>query len=175
MDWRRFNIILLSFAVVLGLCACSTTGKKNKFSALRIHLETARDGTDRNKPVPLFRDKSQLVNIESSPFLSEGNVSEARIVEAVGGFAVEIQFERRGAWLLETYSTANRGRRFAIYAEFKDPADPKQVINRWIAAPLIQKRVTSGILSFTPDATRAEAEEFVKGLNLLAKKMEKSW
>jgi len=115
------------------------------------------------------------VNIESSPFLSEGNVSEARIVEALGGFAVEIQFERRGAWLLETYSTANRGRRFAIYAEFKDPADPKQVINRWIAAPLIQKRVTSGILSFTPDATRAEAEEFVKGLNLLAKKMEKSW
>lgn len=175
MFHRRFNIYLALGLGLLLLPGCSTTSDKKQTSILRIHLETNRDGTDRTKPVPIYRDKAYLVNVESSPFLTEANVSEARIVEAVGGFALEIKFERRGAWLLEEYSTANRGRRFGIYAEFKDPADPKKVTARWLAAPLNQQRNATGIITFTPDASREEAAELVKGLNNLAKKLNDSY
>jgi hypothetical protein len=175
IDRPCFNIYLLLLVVACGLTACSSTRHKKNFSALRIHLETNRDGSSRSTAVPVYREKSYMVNIESAPFLTEGNVSEASVVEAVGGFGIELKFERRGAWLLETYSTANRGRRFAIFAEFQDPENPKTPINRWIAAPLIQQRITNGTLTFTPDASRAEAEEFVKGLNRLAKKLSSSW
>jgi len=175
--WQGFNTYLLLAAVVGSLCACGTTSKRKNFSALRIHLETNRDGTDRSKAVPILRDKSQMINVESAPFLAEGNVAEAKLVDEVGGFAVEIKFERRGVWLLESYTTANRGRRLAIYAEFADPADPerKKIVSRWLAAPLVQKRISDGVLTFTPDASREEMTEWVRGLNLLAKKLASSW
>ena len=40
---------------------------------------------------------------------------------------------------------------------------------RWLAAPSINRLVANGTLTFTPDASREEAEQLVKGLNLAAK------
>jgi len=34
-----------------------------------------------------------------------------------------------------------------------------------LAAPLIQRRISDGVLSFTPDATRADTDEIALGLN----------
>jgi hypothetical protein len=39
-------------------------------------------------------------------------------------------------------------------------------------APLITGRINNGLLSFTPDMTRDEATEFVKGLNNVAKQFQ---
>jgi hypothetical protein len=41
---------------------------------------------------------------------------------------------------------------------------------RWLAAPVISHRIGDGVLVFTPDATREEAEEIALGLNNVAKK-----
>ena len=41
---------------------------------------------------------------------------------------------------------------------------------RWLAAPRINKRIADGVLVFTPDATREEAEQIALGLNNLAQK-----
>ena len=45
----------------------------------------------------------------------------------------------------------------------------RQMANgRWLAAPLITHRIGDGVLAFTPDMSRAEADQFVLGLNNVA-------
>lgn len=113
-----------------------------------------------------------MVNVEKNPFITESFVKEARVVDTVGGFAVKLTFERRGAWILEQYTASNQGKRIAVYAEFFDPPGSKTNITRWLAAPITAKRITDGVFTFTPDATRDEADAFVLGLSKLAKKTE---
>ena len=74
---------------------------------------------------------------------------------------MSIQFDHQGTLLLEQYSTLNRGRKFAIFTQFGD----KLKESRWLAAPIISRRITDGLLMFTPDATREEAEQIARGLN----------
>jgi hypothetical protein len=44
---------------------------------------------------------------------------------------------------------------------------------RWLAAPQITKHLSAGVFTFTPDATREEAERIVTGLNNVAEKVKK--
>jgi len=44
-------------------------------------------------------------------------------------------------------------------------------MGRWLAAPLINRRMADGMITFTPDASREETEKFVEGLNNSAKKL----
>ena len=43
----------------------------------------------------------------------------------------------------------------------------------WLAAPLIRRPIADGVLTFTPDASREEAEKIVKGLNNVTEKIKK--
>lgn len=174
LGFNLYLVAALTFSLGLG---CSSTGKKRRMAALTVHMEADSGQTRNSKPVPIYRGKPIMVNVEHSPFLKEGLVDKAEVIEVVGGFALQITFVRRGAWLLEQYTTANRGRRMAIQADFADPADPnhKKRVTRWIAAPLITHRIGDGVLTFTPDATREEADEIVLGLNNLSKKMDDSF
>jgi murein DD-endopeptidase MepM/ murein hydrolase activator NlpD len=40
---------------------------------------------------------------------------------------------------------------------------------RWLAAPIITRRISNGVLVFTPDCSREEADQLVLGLNNVAK------
>jgi preprotein translocase subunit SecD len=172
--WHRFNGYLLP-AVTLGLavvCGCRTEEGKHEgaLGTLQVFLEVNEDAAKRSRPVPIYRDNPFTVNVESQPFLTEANVSEARVIEAVGGFAMSIRLDRQGTWLLEQYTIANRGKHLAILTQFPNPQDPKTHQNRWLAAPLISGRISDGTLVFTPDATREEAYQVVLGLNNVARK-----
>ena len=159
---NRFNIYLLvALLATLGGAGCESLGKKKEASTLHLHLEVTRDGTDKNAPVPINRTDPIYINVEKQPFLDEGRVAKAAVIDVMGGFAIFIQFDRQGTWLLEQYSTANKGRHVAIMSEFGEA--------RWLAAPVMNKRISDGTLVFTPDATRAEAERIVHGLNNVAK------
>jgi preprotein translocase subunit SecD len=153
------------------LCGCqSSPGKpKGLVATLRLHLEMNADRSDRSTPVPIHRANPFLVNVEKAPFLDERSVTNAAVVEAMGGFAIQVQFDTTGARLLEQYSTANRGRRCAIFTQFGD----KNPQPRWLAAPLLSRTITDGVLVFTPDATREEAEQIVRGLLNLKKEIQK--
>jgi len=50
----------------------------------------------------------------------------------------------------------------------------KALDSRWLAAPLISRRVDNGILTFTPDCDRNDADQIVLGLNATAKALHKS-
>jgi len=162
---KRFNIYLglLLASVIAGGCQ-SAAKRSREISTLRLHLEVNPDGTDRNKPVPVYRASPVMINVENTPFLHEANISMAQVVEATGGFAIQVQFNSYGGKLLEQYSTAWKGKRIAIFSQFGDTAAQ----SRWLAAPLITRKITDGLLVFTPDATREEAERIVSGLNVVA-------
>src|SRR5687767_10143118 len=158
----RFNTYL---ALLLLLAAACRSPEKKEATQLRLFIEVTPDNTGRNHPVSIGRTDPFVVNVEKEPFLNEGNVAKAWVVDALGGFQIMLQFDRRGTWLLEQYSTAHKGRRVGILAQFGEL--------RWIAAPILQQRISDGLLVFTPDATREEAERIVRGLKNVAKVIQK--
>lgn len=163
----RFNLKLLLSASLVALLGCqSPEARQAKQPAtLRVHLETNPNPPGQSDRVLVLRDAPIAINIEKSPFLNEAHVASARVLDTAEGFIVSIQFDRQGQWLLEQYSAANSNRRFAIRTQFRQNTN---AFDRWIAAPLITHRITDGVLNFTPDADRAEAEIFVQGWNNVA-------
>jgi preprotein translocase subunit SecD len=106
--------------------------------------------------------------VNNAPFLDESSITNAAVVDTRdGGFAIQIQFSRHGMLVLDTVTTENRGRHFAIFSQF-GPGKLEQ--QRWLGAPYIGSSLTGGILIFTPNSTREEAEQVVQGLNNVAKK-----
>jgi preprotein translocase subunit SecD len=116
-----------------------------------------------------MRSDPVLITIARDPILTEANIAAARVIDTPGGFAIEIQFDENGSWLLEQYSAANPGGHFAVFGQWGD----KLANGRWLAAPLITHRIANGALSFTPDTSRAEAGQLVLGLNKVAAKIRK--
>ena len=103
-------------------------------------------------------------------FLTEEQVKSAKVVDTIGGFVVQIQFDRQGSMLLEQYTGGNVGKHITLFAAFGEKANKPAPHTRWLAAPLITRRISDGLLTFTPDATREEAELLVAGLENMAKK-----
>lgn len=162
-----FNTYLCALAL-LGLCGCLTdqgneTKPSKQMSSLRIHCETVSGGSTPGIEVPIWRSSPKLVPIDRAAFVTEANVMAAAVVEQPGGFAIEVQLDRQGTWLLEKNTVLIRGRRLAIFGEFGE--------DRWLAAPVISKVISNGRLVFTPDATREEAERLVLGLNNVSRKL----
>ena len=289
---RQFNIYL-ALAVLLGLgCGCQTGGK-TLTAALRMHIETSPGPTGTSPQISVVRSDPVLVTIRRDPILTEANILQAKVINAQGGFALELKFDGTGTWLLEQYSASNPGNHFAIWAQWsenefspfamgdlvnlpslagklKQPTDAvssclkdrlsattleilagyqptnsnpvplqtalvadlnriiqgqsiystqrfagivlrratqqvlarnpegknvlrlnrlliedayprelsrnrkKAVDSRWLAAPLISRRIGNGVLAFTADCDRNEADQLVSGLNITAKEIHKS-
>jgi hypothetical protein len=163
-----FNIYY-SLALALALLAgCQTPEERERskeMSTLRLHLEVNPDGTDRSGPVPVFRENPVLVNVERNPFLHEGDIAKALVADVLGGYVIQVQFDTHGVLALDTVTAAHKGRRVAVFSEF-GPV-------RWLAAPVMNKRIRDGLLTFTPDASHEEAERIVRGLNNVVAKNRK--
>ena len=168
----RFNFYLalvLTSALAIG---CQSTDRKEKkiLSTLRLHLEMNPDPTGRSETADVYRESPVRFTIDKVPFLSEANVKQAKVIDVTGGFALEIQFDRQGSWLLEQY-TAKPSRHIVIMSQFAPPGEDKLNKGRWLAAPLVRNHITDGLFSFTPDATREEADRIALGLNNVARRL----
>ena len=166
---RQFNIYLALASLLGGGCGCQTNPQDKVVGALRVHIEVNPDPAGASQIVSVLRSDPVLVTIKNEPILTEANVVVAKVMDATGGFDIEIKFDENGTWLLEQYSAANPGRHFAIFGQWSEkPGD-----GRWLAAPLITRRISGGVLAFTPDCSREEADQFALGLNNFAKKNRK--
>jgi len=164
----RFNIYL-ALVILLGLaCGCQTS-KPKQVAALRVHIETTSDTSDAGQQISVLRSDPVLVTIKREPILTEANLVNARVIDAQGGFALQFKFDENGTWLVEQYSAANPGRHFVIWGLWSE----KPIDSRWLAAPLITHRIAGGMLVFTPDCSREEADQLVTGLNAAAKEIHK--
>jgi hypothetical protein len=167
LAWH-FNIYL-ALAVLVGLTGGGETTKKDPKAALRVHIETSPDPAGTSQQITVLRSDPVLVTIKREPILSEANVVTAKIIEAQGGFAFEIKFDENGTWVLEQYSAANPGRHFLVFGQWGE----KLAEGRWLAAPLISRRISNGTLAFTPDCSREEADKLIPGVNAAAKEIQK--
>lgn len=173
---KRFNVYLVMFGLAVGIvCGCHTPElgtKKEPLSTFRVYMETHRDASNPSQSITVGRTHPVRFNVGKDPILSEKNIKEAKVVDEFGGFAIQIQFDRQGTWLFEQFTTGNHGKHLAILSQFPTPPDEKLNEGRWLAAPRISNNVTNGVLLFTPDATRAEADQIVLGLTDVAKHLQ---
>ena len=142
-------------------------GKERTF--LRVHMTEKPDGTGRNALITVYRAKPITISVHKAQFLDEANIEKAEVIDDMGGFAIKLQFDRRGAMQLANTSSAYKGQQIAIVSWFGDGPDKL----RWLAAPYMTRPIENGILTFTPDCTREEAERICLGLNNTAKQIEK--
>lgn len=157
---RRFNIYLLAALSALLFCGCAThKKKKDPVTGLRVHAQ-AKENTTFTRKIKVFEHAPIEMQVDQSTLLTDAEVSNARVVDALGGFALIIKFDKRGQWLLDEHSSLNIGRHLAIFVQYGEKSEKA----RWIAAPIISNRISDGALIFTPDVTREEAELIAKGL-----------
>jgi preprotein translocase subunit SecD len=164
----RFNLFLALIILAAGLCGCSTWFHKDKpLAALRVHIELAPDTVagPETQAVTVLRADPVKVTIDKTPILTEANLVGARVINTPEAPALEMRFDENGTWILEQYSASNPGRHFVIFGQWGKKAKD----GRWIAAPIISQRINDGILSFTPDMSKAEAGQFIVGLSNSAK------
>ena len=161
--------ICSALAALAVFCACfagcKSTGDKHdkETTAIRLYLEASASDAGRSKTVLILREHPTAMQIQDSSFLDERFVENASVLDWNGSFLIQIKFDWHGAIMLGNVTTANPGKHIAIESSFGE--------QRWLAAPSIQRRMTDGVITFTPDATREEADRIVRGLNNLAKKL----
>ena len=168
---RRLNSNFLLGLGLVVLCAAGCNSpehaRKKETATIAIHIETGAQAGEKASRISVFRASPIELTVEKQPFIHEAFLTEAHVVSVMDGFAITLQFDRRGTLLLEQYTAGNLGRHFAIEVQFgKDLAQ-----QRWLAAPVIQRRISNGVLTFTTDATREEAEQIVLGLSNVGKKI----
>ncbi len=179
--WPRFNLFFALAALAWLPCGCQSTSSLNPFkksdptSVVRIHIELAANNVaggqlSTAETISLLRANPVSVTIDKDPILTEGNLVAAKVISTPEAPAIELRFDSNGTWILEQYSAENPGRHFVIFGQWGD--DLKN--SRWLAAPLITQRINDGIISFTPDMSKDEADLFVKGLNTYAKQFQTS-
>jgi len=163
----RFNTYLLFLAIALSVgCKSPEQKKRDKTVAkLRLFLEGAQDGTDNYETIEIS-GVSLLANRE--PFLDEGNILRVAVLETRdGGFAMRLEYDQHGRFVLDAISAQYRSRRIIVFAQL---SVPETVTSHWLAAPLIGGRILDGQILFTPNATREEAEQIALGVNNLVAK-----
>lgn len=171
---RRFNIILWLLLCSFAVAGCRSTASKREKAPglLRIHMEATRHIDGRTTPITVFPSSPMTLEIEATPFLTEQFVRDAQVIDSLGGFAMVIQLDHSGRLLLEQYTAVNRELRLAIFSRFPLPSTEKYTeTNRWLGIPKVSQSLTNGMIIFTPDATRLEAEQIAKSLRNTAKKL----
>src|SRR5438445_2499342 len=156
----RFNCyLLLPFLALIAGCKTAverTSGQA--VSTFRLHLEGNPGGAG---SVAVIQIAGAELYVNTAPFLDERSVTNAAVVDTRdGGFAIRVQYDRHGTLVLDTVTTEYRGRHVVIFTQF-GPGKLEQ--KRWLGAPYIGSSITSGVLIFTPNSTRAEAEQVVQG------------
>lgn len=162
-----FNIYLLLAFVALAV-SCKTPEERKRAkeaSTLRVYMESNWNASDRDRGVQIYRKQPMRITVERSPFLTEADLVVASVIDLPGGFAIKAQFDGHGALVLEGATVAHKGQHLVLQSDFGE--------TRWLAAPVITRRISNGELIFTPDATREESDRIVRGLNNMVKRIKK--
>src|SRR5436190_22799225 len=124
----RFNTYFAVAMVALLGAGCASSkpdhdeaGKKKKKrqeAVLKLHLEINADGTDRVGTATVGRSAPFTMSIEKKAFLTQLQIVNAQLLETQGGYSISLQFDHKGTWMLDQYSTANKGRHIAVWAEY---------------------------------------------------------
>ncbi|HUL51449.1 MAG TPA: hypothetical protein VLU94_02570 [Candidatus Nitrosotalea sp.] len=175
-----FNTYLILPALLLASGCKSPEQKKHDktLATFRVFLEAPADSRPPPQSLQGVLGGNAVVEIagasivvNNTPLLDESMVEKAMIMETQdGGFALQIILDSHGKLMLESVTTANPNRHLGILSRW---GVDKQVTQRWLAAPMISAPISEGVLIFTPNTTREEADQIVLGLSNVVKKRKK--
>ena len=169
----RFNayLLLVVASLAVGCKSAEERRQAKSVTAFRLHLEADPGGTESSAVIEIAGAK---LSVNNTPFLDESSITNAAVVETRdGGFAIRVQYDRHGTLVLDSVTRSNRGRHLGIFTQF---GHEKLEQTRWLAAPFIGSSISGGVLIFTPNSTREEAEQVVLGLRNVSEKRRKgSW
>jgi hypothetical protein len=163
---RSFNIYLLAAAALGGGCGSNYLSPNKEYATLSIFLEGRPADS---LPVQIGPDKA-TVYVAPAAVLTEEDLAKARLVDNPdGSYAIQLTFDDNGKLVLEMQTTSNPGKSLIIFAKFppkgwREPED---------GDPIPRNGLANGSLVFIPDASHAEAEHIVRGLNNMASAMNK--
>ena len=156
-------LVVMAFVLFAGCATSEERKRKHEFSNLRVHVESDSQA-DQTSAITVIRSAPVHFNIDREPVLDEHSVIAASVADQLGGFVIDVQFNRQGSWILERTTVMHKGKRLAIHSHFGT--------ERWLAAQVISGKNSTGHLVFTPDCTREEAERMVRGLNNTVRKLQ---
>lgn len=159
----------LAAAILAAGCAHSDPNPKGFTATLRMHVEVTPDRSKQQETISVYRARPMEVVVERNSFLDERQLEKASVVDDLGGFVIKLEFDDTGRRLLEQYTVSRRGRHCAVFVQWGD----KNPQFRWLSAPVLARVINDGVFIFTPDASRAEAEDIVRGLNNAAREYHK--
>jgi hypothetical protein len=171
----RFNIYLALVALLLAAgCRTPEERRARKMeSTLRLHLSARPGETELREPVQIA---GVTLYVERAFFLDERSVDEAQVLDTPddGGFVMRIAFNPHGRLMLESVTGSNPGRQIVIFSHFGSKGETRAA---WLAAPRIPRRISDGVLVFSPSLPRDLAEDIVQGLNNVAAQQKRllSW
>jgi hypothetical protein len=209
-SWHRsFNIYFALVCLALaGGCASDAQSpgqksRKKEQSTIRLYIEGQK--ADRTTAGTVLVTRSKIpFTVERDPFLDEGDLAKASIVDDPdGSFYIQLLFNEHGTLLLDMYTADNKGKHIIVFSQFPTPGQKAHKAKKktddsddanlvepgntepltdtnttrqsgWLAAVLIRQRIANGLFRFTPDASRAEGLRIVRGLRNVIGKEKKS-
>jgi len=180
---RSFNIYFLAAGAVLASgCGSNRLSPNKEYATLSIFMEGRQA---ESLAVHIGRDPTPMY-IAPEAILTEEDLRKATLVDHPDGtYDIQLTFNDHGKLVLDMQTTSNKGKHLILFAKFppkgwKEPKEgdaagaekplPGQPrMSAWLAAPLIAGNgLSNGSLLFTPDASHAEAQQIVRGLNNMA-------
>ena len=171
----RINMIFAILACAGLGCNSPKTSPPNETTAvpakqatlMQFHIETNPDPTGRTMEAPIFRANPFHLTVQREPVLDEAFMENVQLVDTdeMGGYAIKVTFNKFGTRRLDALSVEHRSQRLAVHAEWTEA--------RWLGAPVLNKRISDGVLIFSPDATREETERIVRGLSNVVSHLQK--
>lgn len=174
----RFNIyfVLAVAAVLAAGCGAihkhqEKAGKIGPVATFRLHLEATPYFPEETEAAQIVRSSPVTLTVQKEPFITEGDLSSATLLNVMGGYDLEVRLREHGTFILEEITTENVGKHIAIFTQFGAKTNSE---TRWLGAVTISKRNSTGTLTFTPDASKAELDEILAGWTNAIKQVNKA-
>ncbi|MES2307536.1 MAG: hypothetical protein V4507_01640 [Verrucomicrobiota bacterium] len=132
---RRVSILILLTTLLLGGWLWSE-GKKPD-GGLRIHLQIAAGALQQNSQTAsvTLLDPEEVITVSVLPELTENQVEDIRPIMNGDQMGMAIQFDRRGASILNHLTIEGQGRVMVVYLN-----------NRIVYSPIMDSVIDNGIL-----------------------------
>jgi hypothetical protein len=122
---HKFNIYLAlaSLFLAAGCASKRATFAKEEQSTMRLYLEGNRKDVSGTGTVLVTRERYP-VTIERAPFLTEADLTQAKMVDEPGpngGYSIELVFNDHGTLMLDMLTTAHRGAHIVVFSQFPHP------------------------------------------------------
>jgi len=163
---RRFNIYLVLGALLASASGCQTIGRKASNAALRVHIQLPPEPNDTTLEVSVLRSTPVMITIQRQPILSEANLLNARVVEAAGGFALQMKFDETGTWVLEHYTASYNGDHFAIWGQWNEGDFSPFALGDIVNQPLLVAQLkgsTNGVSTWLRTCLSASTLDLLAG------------